>query len=377
VTNSTQNPNPEELRYFIALALAPKIGPGIFKAIIAYAGSAQNFFSLPKGKILKTPKVGTKLLELRNLEQELLRKADELISSCQKSGYQIFTLLDSNFPTRLKVQEDSPVLFFSKGSGGLNFQRSIGIVGTRSATSYGKSATRKIIEDLAIYEPTIISGLAYGIDIEAHRAALAVGLPTIAVMGSPINQIYPAIHRKTAEAILDKGLVMSEYAPGSRMVPGNFPARNRIIASLSDALIVVEAAEKGGALITAEIAYSYDKDVFAVPGNLQSPYSEGCNHLIKKMKANIYTGPEDIAEALFWVKPGEIQNPNPKLDLSNYQEDEQTILSYLIEKGESEIDQICYATEIPLGILSSKLLALEFEGILKSLPGKKYKLLVR
>lgn len=375
MTNTTQSPNPEELRYFIALALAPKIGPGIFKAIIAYAGSAQNFFSLPKGKVLKTPKVGSKLLELRNQEQELLRKADELMTSCAKSGYRIFTSLDSDFPTRLKVQEDSPVLFFAKGSGSLNFDRSVGIVGTRSATTYGKSATRKIIEDLAIYQPAIISGLAYGIDIEAHRAALAVGLPTVAVMGSPINQIYPAVHRKTAESILETGLVMSEYAPGSKMTPGNFPARNRIIASLSDALIVVEAAEKGGALITAEIAYSYDKDVFAVPGNLQSPFSEGCNQLIKKMKANIYTGPGDIAEALFWVKPGEKEVKKPALDLSNRNSDEKIVLEFLMDKNESEIDQICYGTEIPLGPLASLLLSLEFEGLIKSLPGKKYKLL--
>lgn len=375
MTNTTQNPSPEELRYFIALALAPKIGPGIFKAIIAYAGSAQNFFTLPKGKVLKTPKVGSKLLELRNQENELLRKADELIKSCEKSGYRIFTSLDADFPSRLKAQEDSPVLFFAEGSGSLNFERSVGIVGTRSATTYGKTATRKIIEDLAIYQPVIVSGLAYGIDIEAHRAALAFGLPTIAVMGSPINQIYPAIHRKTAESILDSGIVMSEYAPGSKMTPGNFPARNRIIASLSDALIVVEAAEKGGALITAEIAYSYDKDVFAVPGNLQSPFSEGCNQLIKKMKANIYTGPGDIAEALYWVKPGEQAEKSPKVDLSKYEGEEAMILTLLKEKGESEIDFISYTTGIPLGLLSSKLLALEFEGILKSLPGKKYKLL--
>lgn len=375
MTNTTQNQILEELRYFIALSLAPKIGPSIFKAIIAYSGSAKNFFTLPKGKVLKTPKVGAKLLELRNQEYELLRKADELIQTCEKSGYRIFTPLDSDFPSRLKVQEDNPVLFFAKGSGSLNFERSVGIVGTRNATQYGKTATRKIIEDLAIYQPAIVSGLAYGIDIEAHRAALAVGLPTIAVMGSPINQIYPAIHRKTAEAILESGLVMSEYAPGSKMGPGNFPARNRIIASLSDALIVVEAAEKGGALITAEIAYSYNKDVFAVPGNLQSPFSEGCNQLIKKMKANIYTGPGDIAEALYWVKPGEQAIKNPKLDLSKYEGEEATILKYLTEKGESEIDLMSYATGIPLGLLSSKLLALEFEGILKSLPGKKYKLL--
>tara|TARA_R110000850_G_scaffold83276_4_gene178775 strand:- start:4044 stop:5162 length:1119 start_codon:yes stop_codon:yes gene_type:complete len=366
----------EDLRYFLALSLAPKIGPGVFKAIIAYSGSATHFFKLPKGKVAKTPKVGEKLLALRNQENELLRKADELINECEKKHFNILTPLHPDFPQRFKMQEDSPVVIFAQGITNLNFDRTVGIVGTRSATTYGKSATRKIIEDLSIYQPAIISGLAYGIDIEAHRTALALGLPTIAVLGSPIGRIYPAVHKKTAEAIMETGTVISEYSPGSTMVPGNFPARNRIIASLSDALIVVEAAEKGGALITAEIAYSYDKDVFAVPGNLQSQYSEGCNLLIKKMKANIYTGPNDVAEALLWSKPGEVKSQKPQLDLTNRDEEEQVILKLLQEKGELEIDSLSLTTEIPLGLLSSKLLSLEFEGIVKSLPGKKYRLLV-
>ena len=175
--------------------------------------------------------------------------------------------------------------------------------------------------------------------------------------------------------LMETGAIVSEYAPGSSMTPGNFPARNRIIAALSDALIVVEAAEKGGALITAEIAFSYDKEVFAVPGNLQSAYSEGCNKLIKKMKASIYTGPNDIAEALFWSKPGESKTTKPSLDLSERPTDEVKILKLLMEKQEAEIDQISLLTDIPLGQLSAKLLSLEFEGIVKSLPGKKYKLL--
>ncbi|NVJ85610.1 MAG: DNA-protecting protein DprA [Algoriphagus sp.] len=366
----------EQIRYFLALSLAPKIGPGVLKAILAYAGSAKGFFEIPKGKASKIPKVGPKLLAIRESKNELLRKADELINLAEKKNFQIRTFLDPKFPNRLKSIEDAPALLFSKGVNDLEFEKSIGIVGTRSATDYGKSATRKIVEDLALYKPVIVSGLAYGIDIEAHRAALQSGLPTIAVMGSPIDQIYPAVHRKTAEQLQETGALLSEYAPGSKMMPGNFPARNRIIAGLSDALIVVEAAAKGGALITAEIAYSYDKEIFAVPGNLQSTYSEGCNHLIKKMKASIYTGPDDIAEALFWSKPGESKVSKPKLDLTHRDKEEQLILSLLQEKGESEIDQISYATDIPLGILSSKLLSLEFEGIVKSLPGKKFKLLV-
>jgi len=370
-----QNHKDDDLRYYLALALAPKIGPGIFKAIIAYSGSARHFFELPKGKVAKTPKVGTKLLELRTQEKQLLLKADNLIESSLKNGYTILTSLHPDFPKRFKEQEESPILIFAQGNTNLNFDRTVGIVGTRSATAYGKTATRKIIEDLAIYQPAIISGLAYGIDIEAHRTALQIGLPTIAVMGSPIGQIYPAVHKKTAQSIMETGCVISEYLPESKMTPGNFPARNRIIASLSDALIVVEAAEKGGALITAEIAFSYNKDVFAVPGNLQSPYSEGCNLLIKRMKANIYTGPNDVAEALFWSKPGEVKTQKPALNLTNRDKEEQAILTLLKEKGEIEIDELCYLTNIPLGLLSSKLLTLEFEGVVKPLPGKKFKLL--
>jgi DNA processing protein len=368
--------DPENLRYHLALSQAPKVGPGIFKAILAYSGSAKAFFNLTKGKASKIPRVGEKLLAIQKQAESLLKSADDLINLSEKKGFKIIISTDPNFPSRLKMQEDGPVILFAQGNGELNFERSVGIVGTRSATTYGKSITRKIVEDLLPYQPVIISGLAYGIDIEAHRAALQVGLPTIAVMGSPITQIYPAIHKKTAEQLQESGILMSEYAPGSTMVPGNFPARNRIIASLSDALIVVEAAEKGGALITAEIAYSYNKDVFAVPGNLQSPFSEGCNHLIRKMKASIYTGPGDIAEALFWSKPGEEKIKKPVLDLDGRNEEDTAILKLLLEKGESEIDQISYQTEIPLGMLSSKLLSLEFEGIVKSLPGKKFKLLV-
>lgn len=375
--NSKTEKDPENLRYHLALALAPKVGPGVFKAILAYSGSARAFFSLTKGKASKIPRVGEKLLEIQKQAEALLRKADELISVCGQKGFQILVSTDPNFPQRLKSLDDSPIVLFAQGKGNLNFQRSVGIVGTRSATAYGKNITRKIVEDLLPYQPVIVSGLAYGIDIEAHRAAIQVGLPTIAVMGSPLSQIYPAVHKKTAEQLQETGVLLSEYAPGGTMVPGNFPARNRIIAGLSDALIVVEAAEKGGALITSEIAYSYNREVFAVPGNLQSPFSEGCNQLIRKMKAGIYTGPGDVAEALFWTKPGEESVKKPILDLSGREDNEVSILKLLLEKGESEIDQISYLTDIPLGMLSSKLLSLEFEGIVKSLPGKKFKLLVR
>jgi len=374
--NSIPDPTPEDKQHFIALALAPKVGPILFKAIVDYAGSALAFFSFTQIQVAKIPRIGRRLLEIRQQSESLLFKAESLLANQTKEGYRILTALDEDFPKRLKANSDAPVLLFTKGNANLNVPRTVGIVGTRNATPYGKAITKKICEDLLPYQPTIVSGLAYGIDIEAHRAALALGLPTIAVLGSPIHLIYPAAHQSTAEQLAQEhGALLSEYAPGSSLLPGNFPARNRIIALLSDALLVVEAAEKGGALITAELAFGYQKEVFAVPGNLQATFSEGCNQLIRKMKAAIYTGPEDLAEALHWSKPGEERKPKPIQDFSSWEEEEFKILTHLQTKGATELDQLAHVLQIPLGRLSAKLLSLEFEGIIQSLPGKKYKLL--
>uniref|UniRef100_UPI004047CD40 DNA-processing protein DprA n=1 Tax=Algoriphagus sp. TaxID=1872435 RepID=UPI004047CD40 len=374
--NSIPEPTPEDKHFFIALALAPKVGPVLFKAIVAYAGSALAFFSFTPTQVAKIPRIGRRLLEIRQQRESLLSQAAALLANQTKNGYRLLTALDEDFPKRLKINSDAPILLFTKGFANLNAPRTVGIVGTRSATPYGKAITKKICEDLIPYQPSIVSGLAYGIDIEAHRAALNFGLPTIAVLGSPLHLIYPAAHQGTATQLVNEnGALLSEYGPGSRMLPGNFPARNRIIALLSDILLVVEAAEKGGALITAELAFGYQKEVFAVPGNLQATFSEGCNQLIRKMKASIYTGPEDLAEALHWSKPGENRKSKPLPDYSKREEEEIKILTHLQTKGTTELDQLAYELQIPLGRLSSKLLVLEFEGIIQSLPGKKYKLL--
>jgi DNA processing protein len=374
--NSIPDPIPEDRQHFIALALAPKVGPILFKAIVAYAGTAFAFFSFTQPQVAKIPRIGRRLLEIRQQRETLLYQAATLLANQTKDGYRLLTAMDEDYPKRLKAISDAPVLLFTKGTADLNASRTVGIVGTRSATPYGRAITKKICEDLLPYQPSIVSGLAFGIDIEAHRSALNLGLPTIAVLGSPIHLIYPAVHQGTAaQLIQENGALLSEYGPGSRMLPGNFPARNRIIALLSDALLVVEAAKKGGALITAELAFGYQKEVFAVPGNLQATFSEGCNQLIRKMKAAIYTGPEDLAEALHWSKPGEERKPKPLQDFSSREEEEFKILTHLQRKGDTELDQLAHVLQIPLGMLSSKLLSLEFEGIIQSLPGKKYKLL--
>ena len=370
-----ETPNHDTLLYNVALSLIPKIGPGIYKNIISYSGSARHFFSMPKGKIQKIPGLGPKLSEFLHSKDTYLKEASRIIEEAHRNGVKVVCYLDKDFPQRLKSFSDAPVILFTRGEVDLNPARTIGIVGTRNSTAYGKAVAAKIVEDLADYKPTIISGLAYGIDIEAHRAALQANLPTLGILGTPINKVYPAHHIQIAQNMMKSGGLVSEYRIGSALNPSNFPQRNRIIAGLSDALIVVEAAKKGGALITAEIAYSYNKEVFAVPGNLQSSYSEGCNNLIRTMKAGIYMGPKEIEEALSWDKAGtEHMTKSVSMDWDQFDELEKSILQMLVQERELEIDQISWKTNIPLSTLASKLLNLEFQGFLKVLPGKKFQL---
>jgi len=371
------NPNNKELIFELALNLIPNIGPTLYRNILAYTGSAKDFFDLASGKISKIPRLNKKLAEIRKDKDQYLRQAADIISNCEKKGIRLLTFSDQNFPARLKVMDDCPMVLYTKGQVNLNPNRSVAIVGTRNATEYGKNITKKIIEDITPYHATIVSGLAYGVDIEAHKTALANNIPTLGILGSSVDQIYPAIHKNTADQMMENGGgLVSEYPPGTVMHPSNFPRRNRIISGLSDAVIVVEAAQKGGALITAEIAFSYNKEVFAVPGNLLSTYSEGCNNLIRSMKASIYTGPKDLEESLSWSKENltATNTKNKIFDLTKYNEEERSVLTILIEKKELEIDQIAILLNVSISSLASTLLNLEFEGLIKSLPGKKYKL---
>jgi DNA processing protein len=369
------NPPNENTLYTLALSQIPQLGPQAFRNILAYTGSIKAFFELSPGKAAKIPRITPKLLAYRKNLDTYLREADKILKTCSTLGISVISIADSNYPGRLKSLEDCPMILYVKGNGNLNPLRTVSIVGTRNATEYGKSITRKIIEDLAPYSPTIVSGLAYGIDIESHRSSLQHNLPTLGILGSAVNKIYPSAHKFTAEAMVESGGLLSEYLPGSEMHPTNFPKRNRIIAGLGDVLIVVEAAQKGGALITAEIAYSYNKEIFAVPGNLQAPFSEGCNNLIKTMKAAIYTGPKDLEEALSWTKyeEGKSSEIDPNI-FDWFDGEEKKILNLLQQQGKLEIDQLGYLTDLPLSTLAVKLLNLEFEGYIQSLPGKKYEL---
>jgi DNA processing protein len=263
---------------------------------------------------------------------------------------------------------------YYKGNVDLNHFRSIGIVGTRQATEYGKKTTESIVEQSKPYNPLIVSGLAYGIDITAHKAALEYQLPTIAVIASGIDVIYPAQHEKYIEQIISNGGIITENPFGMQPMRNLFLARNRIIAGLSDASIIIESAAKGGSLVTAEFANNYHRQVFAVPGTLANKASEGCNKLIQQNKANIYTKINDLVEALNWDSElNETIAPKMSdLDLSLFTDEESQVISHLRTHGEMQIDELSWQTQITINRLASLLLNLEFQGIIKAMPGKKF-----
>jgi DNA processing protein len=370
----------ESLLYEVAIDLIPGIGSMLTRQLISYCGSAKQVFATPPGKLLKIPGIGQ--THAKNIaSKSLLSQAEAIVNQADKEKVHLLFYTHPAYPNRLKQIADAPTLLYYKGQADLNQAKIISIVGTRQCTSYGKEMTEQIVQSLVKHNVLVVSGLAYGIDIAAHRAAIGAGLPTVGVMASGIDIIYPAVHRKTAEKMLEAGGLLTESTFGTKPDAPRFPARNRIIAGLADATIVVEAAIKGGALITADIAHSYNKDVMAVPGNINAPVSEGCNYLIKSNKAAMYTSLRDLEELLNW----DLENISPTNPKSNFRQKEYNpadftdaefrVISVLRETKEEVIDNICWKAQIPISQISSLLLGLEFREVVKALPGKKFQLL--
>jgi DNA processing protein len=367
--------------YEVALGMLPGIGGYLSKNLVSYCGSAKKVFDTPKGKLLKIPGIGENLASVIISNKKAIEEAEKQVELTNRLGIKIFYYTDAEYPSRLKQIHDAPTLLYYKGTDCLNSRKIIGIVGTRQASQYGKEMVEKIVDGLKKHNPLILSGLAYGVDITAHKAALTCNLPTVGAMASGIDIIYPAAHKETAAKMTLNGGLITEYPLGSKPEPTRFPARNRIIAGLCDALIVVEAAEKGGALITAEMANEYSREVFAVPGNIGNKFSEGCNKLIQKHKAHIFTGNSFFEYIMNWTedeisdaseKPKQTSTPIP--DFSGLASDEKTVVNLLSEKEGVHIDELSWKTGIPASRLASILLNLEFSGIVKGLPGKKFKL---
>ncbi|MDN4164402.1 DNA-processing protein DprA [Cytophagales bacterium LB-30] len=368
--------NQEQLS-LIALHMVPGLGPVGIKNLISYCGSAEEVFKKNKARLLKTPGIGPKTAEAI-LTPTTFDKAEAEIRNTEKQGAQILFYYSKEYPDNLKQAIDAPLLLYYKGNITLQQPRNIAIVGTRQATDYGKKITEELIEALAPYQPLIISGLAYGIDICAHKAALKYGLNTIGILGSGIDTIYPALHKETAQKMLNQGGLLSEKPLGTKPEAYHFPERNRIIAGMANLVIVVEAARKGGALLTAEIANSYDREVMAVPGSLFADHSEGCNHLIREQKAHIFTSVKDVEVLMNWPlsEDGEEKTPTKKhWQEGDFSSEEWRIVSLLQEHNKAlHIDELSWRTQIPIHSVGSVLLQLEFKGCIKAQPGKMFAL---
>jgi len=367
----------ELLKYQIAIDMIPKIGSVNAKKLIAYCGGVEAVFMQTPRALTKIPGIG-KVLANEIVNQKVLDRAEREVEFIVKHNIRTYFYLDSDYPNRLKQCEDCPIVLFLKGVPDidLNQQKIISIVGTRNITDYGRDVCETLIADLSArgHKPIVVSGLAYGVDVCAHRAALKNGLLTVAALGHGLNTIYPQSHRSVAREINAHGALVTDFPSESTIDPKNFIKRNRIIAGLSDATIIIESAEEGGSLITADIAISYNREVFALPGQVTQKYSRGCNMLIKQNKAALIESASDIEFQLGW----ELPTANPRVVqptlFHSLSDDEKTIVDVLRENGSEVIDVICMKTRMPVAKVSSILLNLEFSGVVKCKPGKVFTL---
>ena len=357
----------------LALHFISGIGNHIIRQLISYCGSAEKVFNTSKGKLRKIPGIGDVTAEAI-VKGKPFAAAEKEWRKAEREKSQLIFFVDKNYPSRLKQIPDAPSLLYSKGNVDFENPKSVAIVGTRKSTDYGRECVELLVAGLQKHAALIISGLAYGIDIQAHKQALNNSLPTIGVMGSGIDVMYPASHIETAKKMSVNGGVVSENPMGTKPDAHNFPARNRIIAGLCDVLVVVEAAHKGGALITAEIANSYNKDVMAFPGNVGRSYSEGCNSLIKSNRAHLITSIKDLEYVMNWSEGINTPVKPPAFNLESYEPDERAVLKVLLENNNQlMIDELSWRSGLSIGRLASLLLNLEFKGVLSPLPGKIYK----
>jgi DNA processing protein len=360
------------LIYKIALTFVKSVGHITAKNLLGHFGTADAIFKATAVQLMQVPGIGELTAnQIRN--PEALRLAAEQLKFVEKHNIQVLFFLDPEFPRRLRDCFDAPILLYYKGTADLNHPRIVSIVGTRQATPYGKTLCRQLAETLKPYDVLIVSGLAYGIDVAAHQEALNEQIPTIGVLGHGLDRLYPHLHKQIAQRMLRNGGLLTEFPLNTKPDKDNFPKRNRIIAGISDVTIVVEATTKGGALITAEIANSYHRDVFAFPGRTIDVYSEGCNFLIKTNRAGLLNHPKDLLYYLGWdaypVLPESVQLKMPV----GLNEEELQVFKFL-QQAPARIDEISLQTNILQSKLAIHLLSLEMQGILTSLPGKVYRL---
>lgn len=358
--------------YQIALTLLPNVGPVTARTLVSYCGGVEAIFQSSHRSLVKIPGIGPQTAR-HIVGQRVFGVAEKELRFLERSGTKALFYLDENYPSRLKPFNDSPILLYFKGSGTLNPQRTVGIVGTRKPTTYGVERCLEMVNGLKDYQATIISGLAYGIDISAHRECVKLDIPTIGVLGHGLSRLYPQQHFSVAENMQKKGGLLSEYTHATGPDREHFPMRNRIIAALCDALIVVETQQKGGSIITAKMANNYNKDVFAIPGRSTDLRSTGCNLLIKSHQAALIDTVKDIAYVMRWDDKPATTGIQQQLFVE-LRRDEKLIVDLLRNEIKLGIDELSFQSGFANSNLAGLLLELEFKGLVRSLPGNHYSL---
>jgi DNA processing protein len=339
--------NNTELFHVLALLQVEGVGDIVAKKLINHCGSAENIFHAKANQLKSIDGIGEVLLKnLRN--KSIFEKAEQELQFIEKENINVLYYQNDNYPDKLKHCIDGPVLLFAAGNMNFEKQKIISIVGTRQITSYGSEFCKKLMEDLAIFNPIIISGFAYGVDIVAHQAAMDNNLQTIGVLAHGLNQIYPKTHKKYVAKMEQNGGFLTEFWSNSNPDKENFVRRNRIVAGMSEATIVIESAEKGGSLITANLANDYSRDVFAVPGRISDKFSQGCNDLIKTQRANLLTSAADLVYCLNWELETKATKPVQKQLFVSLDIDEQKIYDYLQKNGKQLLDIVALECDFPI-----------------------------
>ena len=370
----------QETLYMMALTRVPALNLTGLHVLIEEMGSATAVYENRKRmrEVLSSASQNT-LDALASMDSHLAR-AEQEWEFCQQNHIRPLGLHDESYPQRLRDCPDAPVLLYYLGTSDLNASHIVSMVGTRQITPYGKDLCRSFVHDLreACPDVLIVSGLAYGIDVHSHRAALDEGLPTVGVLAHGLNQIYPTHHRATAMQMVSQGGLLTEYMSGTAIDKRNFVQRNRIVAGMADAVVVVESAEKGGSLITADIAYSYDRPVWAFPGRIYDSHSSGCNKLISTNRASLLTGVDDFCQAMGWTNDRQRQQllaqGVQQEFLADFTDEEQRILRALSQADETQVNILSVETDIPMARLTSLLFALEMKGAVQMLTGGKYRI---
>lgn len=361
----------DELIGLLRLQSIPNIGDVTAKKLITHCGSPLAVFSDKSPQLLKIDGIGTHTIKGLH-DTEHLEAAQAEYQYIHDNAIEYSYFMHNDYPRYLKHCIDSPMLLFKKGNIDLEGRKIISVVGTRNITSYGMNICERFIEDIAPLNPIIVSGFAYGVDICAQKAAIKHGLQTIACLAHGLNQIYPKTHARYVEGVEKNGGFLTEFWSTSNPDRENFLKRNRIIAGMSEATVVIESAEKGGSLVTADIANSYSRDVFAVPGRAQDKFSIGCNNLIKQQKAHMLTSAADLVYLLNWeVAEKEVKTVQKQLFIT-LDDTEKSIYEYLQKNGKQLLDSIAIECHLPVFKVSSTLLNMEMKGVIRPLPGKLF-----